>query len=63
MLSKIFKTTILANKKFLTSKNLSMVVAYNRSYGNLKDQDRIFTNLYRDDDPFIKGALKRGDWH
>lgn len=40
-----------------------MVVAYNRSYGNLKDQDRIFTNLYRDDDPFIKGALKRGDWH
>lgn len=34
-----------------------------RSYGNLKDQDRIFTNLYNDGDAFIKGALKRGDWH
>ncbi|EAR96899.1 NADH-ubiquinone oxidoreductase flavoprotein (macronuclear) [Tetrahymena thermophila SB210] len=63
MLSKIFKTTVIANKKFLNSKNLSMVISYNRSYGNLKDQDRIFTNLYRDGDPFVKGALKRGDWH
>lgn len=36
-----------------------MAISYNRSYGNLKDQDRIFTNLYRDDDPFIKGAIKR----
>ncbi len=30
-----------------------------RTYGNISDQDRIFTNLYRDEDPFIKGALKR----
>ena len=30
-----------------------------RSYGNLKDSDRIFTNLYKDDDPFIAGALRR----
>jgi len=30
-----------------------------RSYGNLKDQDRIFTNLYKDGDPGIQGALKR----
>jgi len=29
----------------------------------LKDSDRIFSNLYRDGDPFIEGALKRGDWH
>ncbi|MBM08589.1 MAG: NADH-quinone oxidoreductase subunit F [Magnetovibrio sp.] len=28
----------------------------------LKDSDRIFTNLYGLDDPFIKGAKKRGDW-
>lgn len=28
-------------------------------HGNLSDQDRIFTNLYKDGDPFIKGALKR----
>jgi hypothetical protein len=30
-----------------------------KTYGGLKDQDRIFTNLYRDGDPFIEGALKR----
>ena len=30
-----------------------------RTYGGLKDQDRIFTNVYRDGDPFIEGALKR----
>jgi hypothetical protein len=30
-----------------------------RTYGGLKDSDRIFTNLYRDGDPFIEGALKR----
>jgi len=34
-----------------------------KQYGGLKDQDRIFTNLYKDDDPYIGGALKRGDWH
>lgn len=34
-----------------------------KTYGNLKDQDRIFTNIYCDGDPFIDGALKRGDWH
>ena len=34
-----------------------------RAYGGISDQDRIFTNLYKDGDPFIDGALKRGDWH
>ncbi|ELR12962.1 NADH oxidoreductase (quinone), F subunit [Acanthamoeba castellanii str. Neff] len=34
-----------------------------RSYGNLKDSDRIFTNLYGEHDIFIKGALARGDWY
>lgn len=28
-------------------------------HGGLKDQDRIFTNVYRDGDPYIQGALKR----
>jgi len=37
--------------------------AKKRSYGNISDQDRIFTNIYKDEDPFIKGALKRGDWY
>merc|ERR1719460_2711554 len=34
-----------------------------RSYGNLSDQDRIFTNVYCDESPFLKDAMKRGDWH
>ena len=41
----------------------SMMPKRFRSYGNLQDQDRIFTNVYKDNDPFIDGALKRGDWH
>jgi len=34
-----------------------------RVYGNLKDEDRIFTNLYGQHDPFLAGAEKRGDWY
>ena len=34
-----------------------------RKYGNLSDQDRIFTNVYKDGSPWIDGAIKRGDWH
>jgi len=33
------------------------------SFGNLSDEDRIFTNLYGKHDPFLKGAMKRGDWY
>ena len=40
-----------------------MVPSRDRSYGNLSDQDRIFTNVYNDKDAFIDGAMKRGDWH
>ncbi|KAI3642474.1 hypothetical protein MP228_012029 [Amoeboaphelidium protococcarum] len=32
-------------------------------FGPLKDQDRIFTNLYGQQDWRLKGAMKRGDWH
>src|ERR1700710_1331151 len=28
----------------------------------LQDKDRIFTNLYGQHDPFLKGARARGDW-
>jgi len=31
----------------------------NKTYGNLKDADRIFTNVYKDTDPYITGALRR----
>jgi len=34
-----------------------------RTYGNLKDQDRIFTNLYGHGSPYLKDSLKRGDWY
>ncbi|KAJ3022319.1 NADH dehydrogenase [ubiquinone] flavoprotein 1, mitochondrial [Thoreauomyces humboldtii] len=33
-----------------------------RTYGNLSDEDRIFTNLYGRHDYRLAGALKRGDW-
>ncbi|XP_033097264.1 NADH dehydrogenase [ubiquinone] flavoprotein 1, mitochondrial-like [Anneissia japonica] len=35
----------------------------NKVYGNLKDEDRIFTNLYGRHDFRLKGALARGDWY
>ncbi|KAJ9125378.1 NADH-ubiquinone oxidoreductase 51 kDa subunit, mitochondrial precursor [Naganishia vaughanmartiniae] len=34
-----------------------------RRYGGLKDQDRIFTNLFCRGDHGLKGAQSRGDWH
>jgi NADH dehydrogenase (ubiquinone) flavoprotein 1 len=34
-----------------------------RTYGGLKDADRIFTNLYCDYDWHIRGAELRGDWY
>lgn len=33
------------------------------TFGGLKDEDRIFTNLYGRHDWRLKGAIKRGDWH
>jgi NADH dehydrogenase (ubiquinone) flavoprotein 1 len=34
-----------------------------RQYGGLKDQDRIFTNLYGDHGADLKSAMKYGDWY
>ncbi|KAG1473889.1 hypothetical protein G6F56_000692 [Rhizopus delemar] len=33
------------------------------TFGNLSDEDRIFTNVYLKHDYKLKGALKRGDWY
>ncbi|KAI7874636.1 NADH dehydrogenase flavoprotein 1 [Lichtheimia hyalospora FSU 10163] len=33
------------------------------TFGNLSDEDRIFTNVYLRHDYRLKGALKRGDWY
>lgn len=32
-------------------------------FGPLKDEDRIFTNLYGRHDWRLQGAMKRGDWY
>merc|ERR1712070_997254 len=34
-----------------------------KSHGHLSDAGRIFTNIYGEQDPYLKGALKRGIWH
>lgn len=34
-----------------------------RTYGGLKDQDRIFQNLYGRLPPSLASAKKMGDWH
>ncbi|CAG9463830.1 unnamed protein product [Pedinophyceae sp. YPF-701] len=38
-------------------------VAEKTKFGDLSDDDRIFTNIYGRHDPFIQGAEKRGDWY
>ena len=66
-ISKINKNSIVNNKKTfgllnLSGKNFSagnIVQPTKRVHGGLKDQDRIFTNVYCDTDPFVEGALKR----
>lgn len=37
--------------------------ATSASAGPLKDEDRVFTNLYGRRDPYLEGARQRGDWH
>jgi NADH dehydrogenase (ubiquinone) flavoprotein 1 len=34
-----------------------------KQHGGLKDQDRIFTNLYSHHGTDLKSAMKYGDWH
>jgi NADH dehydrogenase (ubiquinone) flavoprotein 1 len=37
--------------------------AMTKVYGGLKDEDRIFTNLYGEQSWRVEDAVKRGDWH
>jgi len=41
----------------------ALATASKRFYGGLKDEDRIFTNLYNDRSPDLKGAMERGHWY
>jgi hypothetical protein len=54
--SKSFKNNF---KFFSTVPQQQQDTGVKKVHGGLKDSDRIFTNVYRDDDPFIEGALKR----
>ena len=47
----------------LLFRHFSEEPALARVYGGLKDEDRIFTNLYGEQDWRLKDALKRGNWH
>lgn len=38
-------------------------LAEKTQFGGLNDEDRSFTNLYGIHDPFLRDAMKRGDWH
>jgi hypothetical protein len=50
----------IANFSTLTTSGQSVAqTTPKRTHGGLKDSDRIFTNVYRDGDPFIEGSLKR----
>ncbi|KAI8854196.1 hypothetical protein BC829DRAFT_426840 [Chytridium lagenaria] len=63
--------SMLSSKSMLLRRPLAASVAVARmappstkkTYGNLKDSDRIFTNLYGRHDFKLAGALKRGDWY
>eukprot|EP01080_Neovahlkampfia_damariscottae_P004230 gene4230-7567_t len=50
-------------RKEVIKKNFSSSSILLRYHGDLKDEDRIFTNLYGEYDINLPGALKRGDWY
>lgn len=47
----------------LSIRTNTTATAEKTSYGPLKDEDRIFTNLYGRHDQGLKGAMSRGDWY
>lgn len=54
----------LANVPYGMIRSMATVAdAPKRSHGGLRDQDRIFQNLYGHHDFRLKGAQARGDWH
>lgn len=66
MYNNFLKSTILSNcdKCIRNLKHLSIIAENTKhKYGQLKDEDRIFTNLYGRHDWRLNGALNRGDWY
>merc|ERR1711966_319482 len=56
---RIAKTSL----RSLSTKGRADLLAGTGAYGGLTDQDRIFTNLYGEQDWRLKDAMKRGDYH
>lgn len=49
--------------RFACARFQSTAAPEKTKYGPLKDEDRIFTNLYGRHDWHLKGAMARGDWY
>merc|ERR1711966_645228 len=56
---RIAKTSL----RSMGTKGRADLLAGTGAYGGLTDQDRIFTNLYGEQDWRLKDAMKRGDYH
>lgn len=52
-----------SRRSFATVQDATPEAPKKRVYGGLKDQDRIFQNLYGRYPPDLKHAKKMGDWH
>lgn len=55
----MFTPCIFYNYNQMLTQIFKRFASTTKTYGNLKDSDRIFTNVYKDTDPYIKGALRR----
>lgn len=61
---RVAPATVSATSRLDSKKGFATVGdAPKRVYGGLKDQDRIFTNLYGHHGADLKSAQKYGDWH
>jgi NADH dehydrogenase (ubiquinone) flavoprotein 1 len=55
--------SITSTRMLATAAGTPPVPPKKSKFGNLSDQDRIFTNLYGREDWRLKGAMRRGDWN
>ncbi|RKP11368.1 NADH dehydrogenase flavo protein 1, mitochondrial [Piptocephalis cylindrospora] len=62
-LTKRTLTPLLRHNVLPAASFASVTTEVPKTHGNLKDEDRIFTNLYGRHDWKLNGAKRRGDWH
>ena len=65
-LAQLTRATVTTTTTFPTTQSRSLATVSDpppRKYGGLKDQDRIFQNLYGHHGPDLKSAQKLGDWY